>query len=247
MDLNPKETFHVSYIKWITHARQTHHYIGAQIIEQKKEIRDLGVIYDDRLTFNPHVENILSRANALNGAAYRFCKEIHSAPMRMKIYHTYIQPIIEYCSPVWRKSTLLFETKIDKYLRKSTKAALRVPIARGATGYIGNEERLRLLGATTAPERLKMAAIIFIFKIMHGRITYSASNNVIERIQRERNVRPTTHYMIRENGLTNNDPLKSAIELVNLYREYSNITDSPETILRKLISAFHEQREATLT
>ena len=50
---------------------QTKYFIDSVELERVSEIRDLGVTVDTKLTFAPHVSNIVSRANRALGLLTR--------------------------------------------------------------------------------------------------------------------------------------------------------------------------------
>lgn len=60
--------------KDLTNLRQ--YYIGTDRIQQVEQHIDLGVLFDEQLTFIPHIEQLSSKTRSLYGAAYRFAKEI---------------------------------------------------------------------------------------------------------------------------------------------------------------------------
>lgn len=245
MQLNSAKTYHVSYYKDNTVHENTFYFIGNVEIERKEQIRDLGVTFDRKMTFDAHITSITNRSKALNAASYRFCREIRERGLRMKIYSTYIQPIIEYCPLIWMKRTKVFEKAISRIQKSTTKAALGIPYSYRSTGYINQNQRLLRLGLISASERLITASIIYLVKTAQGVIRFNESTNIIERVHTNpRNLRSTSHNLFRVEGLVSNDPMTKSIELANSYKHLIDLQRTPNHTRQRLRRAFIEERRA---
>ena len=68
-----------------------------EIVEQHNY---LGVCLYYRLSWQPHIDYICNKANHLLGFLYR---NLRHCPNKLKecAYNQMIQPILEYCSPIW--------------------------------------------------------------------------------------------------------------------------------------------------
>lgn len=54
------------------------YYIEADVIKTVNKIKDLGVTFDDRMTFTYHIDDVISRINKLYGAGFRFIRDLHA-------------------------------------------------------------------------------------------------------------------------------------------------------------------------
>lgn len=64
-------------------------------------IKDLGVIFDEKLTFKNHVNSIISRASKSLGFICRSLKPFNNLSTYKILYNTYIRSILEYGSSIW--------------------------------------------------------------------------------------------------------------------------------------------------
>ena len=74
--------------------------IGSHVLCWSDEIRDLGVIIDNKLSFNCHISAIAHKAHVPASLILRSFVTRDPAVLT-KAYVTYVRPILEYCKPVW--------------------------------------------------------------------------------------------------------------------------------------------------
>lgn len=74
LKLNWSKTFHNSYSS--KQAKLTHYFIVHQLIEMKSVIKDLGVEFNEHLTFSSHINTVAQKLNRIGGLTSRFAKEI---------------------------------------------------------------------------------------------------------------------------------------------------------------------------
>src|SRR5699024_10332195 len=84
------------------------------------EIKDLGIIFDSRLTFKRHYQHISQRALQMWGFIWRNCKEMSSNALKI-LYCSLVRSVLEYCSPIWypiyNTDVTLIERVQKKFLR----------------------------------------------------------------------------------------------------------------------------------
>lgn len=142
LKLNANKTFHVIYHKQRTSIYNTIFFMERATIERVHEIRDLGGLYDEHLTFKPHINDILRGTTAIGGALFRFLNEIHMPELAQKMVVTMVRPINEYGFLVWGGRNVPQEKQLDKILHRSTRATLRLPYFHLANRYLPFSERL---------------------------------------------------------------------------------------------------------
>lgn len=150
LQLNAKKTFHVTYG---TDNRRTVYFVHEQRIEQVSCIRDLGVMFDNGLTFKRHTENIYNRLNQMVGAASRLTREVGHPPLILKIYRIYMMPIIEYCCVIWMTDRVTEIKSIERIQRRVTSIAFSNP-RRRMPGHLEYDQRLNRLNMMTLSHRL---------------------------------------------------------------------------------------------
>ena len=72
-------------------------------IEEKTQLRDLGVEISSDLKFNDYISNIVTSASMMVGWAMRTFRKRSRATM-MTIWKSLVQPKLDYCSQLWSPS-----------------------------------------------------------------------------------------------------------------------------------------------
>lgn len=70
-------------------------------LERVREIKDLGVIIDDKLSFDKHVDYIVTKSIRVLGFVLRQCKKFSSIETMICLYNTLVKSIIMYAQTVW--------------------------------------------------------------------------------------------------------------------------------------------------
>lgn len=82
---------------------------------------DLGVLFDQKLSFNDHVMFIVKKARKTLGFVYRNCKDFSTTKPLDTLYNSYVRSTLEYCSLIWSPYYLKYQLVIErvqfKYLR----------------------------------------------------------------------------------------------------------------------------------
>ena len=74
--------------------------INSVQIERVYEIKFLGVKFDPRLTWKPHIDHIRQKISKSIGIILKTKKKLHSAVM-INLYYSFIYPYLNYCNQVW--------------------------------------------------------------------------------------------------------------------------------------------------
>lgn len=98
--LNAAKTYHVSHTKFGITPFATTYFIESTKIIRKDNVFDLGVHFDDNLTFKLHRKYIYDRIRTQTGAAIRFAKGIKHRKILSRILRINIAPVTEYAAPV---------------------------------------------------------------------------------------------------------------------------------------------------
>ena len=124
--------------------------------------RDLGVQVDPRLTFNQHIDYIVSRAHLRANQILRCFASKHPQTL-FKAFATYVRPLLEYASPVWSPITIGNINKIESVQRRFTKRL-------NGLGFVPYDERLFLLNTDRLEIRRLRSDLITCYKIIKGSI-----------------------------------------------------------------------------
>lgn len=137
--------------------------IGNCTLSTTKTQKDLGVIITDKLKWDCQVNSVVKRVNSMMYMIRRAFMDIQPALLR-RIFTTYIQPIIEYCSPVWCPYLDKDVDALERTLRRATK----IPLSLRQLSY---QDRLVRLNLSTLTKRRQTADLVETFKILSN--TYS--------------------------------------------------------------------------
>lgn len=142
------------------------------------DIRDLVVLFDDKLTFIPHIDGVIDKVIKFYGMGYRFAADLRSPCLIIKIQNTYITPIIVYCSMVWSRKRISANKRLERLLHMASRMALRAPYHHDDINYVNFNDRLATLHLLTYKESRKIASIIKSSKFSEGEIDTELSNYV---------------------------------------------------------------------
>ena len=104
------------------------------------EISDLGLLNDHKISWNPHVNKISSKANEVLGFIRRNCRELRDETTLRTIYCALVRPVLEYGSTVWLPFTSRNITKLERVQRRATNFILRTE-----DDYVTRNSKLHLL------------------------------------------------------------------------------------------------------
>ena len=103
----------------------TTYSIGDTILEHVDKIRDLGVILDTKLTFGPHVDQTVTKANRALGVLIRsFQKATRGGHLNLNVssvlssYFAYVRSNLEYCSVVWNGAASVHTGRVNRIEHK---------------------------------------------------------------------------------------------------------------------------------
>jgi hypothetical protein len=68
--------------------------IGADNLDRVKKNSDLGILLDEKLTFKPHCDLLISKTNGLLGFIKRRAKEFDNVWVTKTLYCTYVRSVL---------------------------------------------------------------------------------------------------------------------------------------------------------
>lgn len=76
ISLNPTKTMHASYTKNGRVNFNSRYFINRDVIQKHNVVKDLGVIFDEKLTFKEHNQNLKLKSTRITAMSLRFAKGI---------------------------------------------------------------------------------------------------------------------------------------------------------------------------
>jgi hypothetical protein len=117
MTLNVKKCFQMKFTNK-NYSVHSEYYIGQNKIKRVNEIRDVGVIFDEKLTFVPHIESIIKKASRMLYFVGRNIKVFKGVKIKTIIYNGLVRSILEYCSVVWRPHYATHSLRIERIQKR---------------------------------------------------------------------------------------------------------------------------------
>ena len=142
----------------------TIHGIQLAFADAGKATRDLGVLIDDRLSFEHHARHVANRSRLLCSQILR-CLRLRDPSHLTKAYTTFVLPVIDYCSPLYASASKKSLDVIERVQRWFSKRVFRVCGIR----MCSYSERLARLSLAPVRDRLVANDVIFAHSVFHER------------------------------------------------------------------------------
>ena len=129
---------------------------------QVDSVKDIGVIIDNRLKFDVHINHIVSRAHRIANLIHK-CFVSKHLPTLTLAFTTYVRPLLEYATCVWSPHSVGLVKKIESVQRRFSKRF-------ACCSNLAYCERLTNLGLDRLELRRLRFDLIYVYKIIFGMI-----------------------------------------------------------------------------
>ena len=136
---------------------------GSQVAVVSIE-KDLGVHVSSSLSWNDHIDLVISKANKMLGIIYRTCTIDCNQKAMLVLYKSLVRPQLEYASQVW-----------SPYTKEKIKA---LGVFKGVPPNSSYPERLAKLGLLPLEFRREVLDLCFYFKCLKGHIDFDVLSYV---------------------------------------------------------------------
>jgi len=136
-------------------------------LEEVKEFKDLGIITNHHLSWNAHIDYVVSKANRMLGLIKRTCKGLDDPKTLCTLYCSLVRSNLEYCSVVWSPYTKRNIDKLERVQRRATKFILK-----SDDPY---DIRLKKLNLMSLEKRRSLTDVTFPYKVLNGDINIDVS------------------------------------------------------------------------
>ena len=99
---------------------KSEYHIGQTKLPVVDYITDLGITYNNRLKFSPHVDNIVAKAS-LRAKLILSCFQSRDPELLTKAFCVFVRPLLEFSSVVWNPLLKQDITKVESVQRRFTK------------------------------------------------------------------------------------------------------------------------------
>ncbi|XP_055381340.1 uncharacterized protein LOC129611940 [Condylostylus longicornis] len=211
-------------------------------LNRVSSIKDLGVVFDEKLTFRQHYNAVISKANSVLGFVKRYTKEFNDPYVIKTLFVALVRPHLEYASQVWSPSYRDHVNRLEAVQKNFLRYALRNfhwenPIILPPYG-----DRLLLLQMKTLESRRIVADILFIVQVFMSRINFTYAKNIIEAqlnsVTRFRNNKIFNLPFHRTN-YGKNEPISRMLVAVNKYISREELSLTKTQLKNTLFAKLH--------
>ena len=134
-----------------------------KLIQEKDNLRDLGITMSNNLRFDEHIEKMVAKANQMTGWILRSFRTRQPDAM-MLLFKQLVRSTLEYCCPLWTPNEEELKQKIEKVQRNFTRKI------EGLTGVNRPDywERLKILNIYSLERRRERYLILYTVKAITG-------------------------------------------------------------------------------
>ena len=143
------------------------YHIGNASLPVVASCTDLGVSYDNRLSFSPHVSKIVAKASCRAKLILK-CFRSRDSQLLVRAFCTFVRPLLEFSSIIWSPYTAIDINRIESVQRSFTKAIKNLR-------FSTYKERLVNLCLDSLQCRRVKADLVFCYKIIHGLLKINAT------------------------------------------------------------------------
>ena len=170
MSINTDKTFFISYTNKHDPIK-CKYQLTNNTIKELTSTKDLGVIFDSKLSFNQHINSVYTKAYRSLGFIHHRSKEFQNSSTLIYLYKTLTLPILEYASTVWNPYQQNHRFLLEKIQKKFTKSILFNPInvkrrcerLSGLAGNVKSRSQRLLKNITLTPEGQHLWCLNFFY------------------------------------------------------------------------------------
>ena len=92
-----------------------------EMLKSVTTMKDVGVIVDQKLKFNEHIDEVVRKASKMLGFVMRASKQFNQLNVVMNLYKTLVVPHLEYCSEIWSPIYSIHQERIENVQHRFTR------------------------------------------------------------------------------------------------------------------------------
>ena len=182
-----------------------------------ESIKDLGIVFDPKLSFTDHINQVTTSALRMLGFIIRNCRNFHDPTALKVLYFAYVRSKLEYGSLIWYPFYNVHELAVENVQRKFLKfMQYKISGAYPERGF-SQHLLLNLLNFQSLHLRRVLFAVGFIYKLLHNKIDcVGLINQIIFRVPRlSTRVSTTFHLPVARTNILLRSPIYTMCNSVN--------------------------------
>jgi hypothetical protein len=136
------------------------YYVNKSLLASTVFIKDLGIMLDSNLSFNQHVDFVVSKAQRLLGYVFRTFRSRNPETL-IPVYKSLIRPMLEYATPIWNSPAVHHISILERVQKRFTKRLEGM----NDQSY---EDRLRCLKLPLLSQRRAFFDLVCLYQILNG-------------------------------------------------------------------------------
>lgn len=222
--------FHPAKCKVMTVTRQRNQQVEREYFMQKEDQpvslervdseKDLGIIVDQHLTFEQHINDKINKANRTMGLIRRSFVDLNKENF-IRLYKALVRPQLEFGNVIWSPSRKKDITSLENVQRRSTRMV-------NGLRHLSYQERLKELSLPTLVYRRLRGEMIETYKIARGKydtrvapvLDYNVREELVTRGHQYKLNKKRCNTRIRQNSYMN--------RIVNVWNSLpSSVVEAP--------------------
>jgi hypothetical protein len=183
MELNVSKCEMITFSRKPEHRRiDSAYFINDEPLRKVSVVRDLGVLFDKRVTFKEQVDSVVSKASMTLGFVKRQAKEFNSPLVTKSLYCALVRSIIEYASVVWMPHTATDIRRIESVQKQFLLFALRHLYLNHGFQLPPYVDRLQIIDLRSLEVRRSVSCCMFVYDVLVERLRVaSLSSSLVVR------------------------------------------------------------------
>lgn len=167
MELNVDKCFFLKFTRK-NRSIASEYFIDGKALQEVDKIKDLGIIVDRKLTFLPHIDDIVKRSSRMLGFIIRNSKIFKRSQTRITLYNALVRSLLEYCPVVWRPHYATHTLRIERVQKLFLwHLSYFEKIGKKKLSY---NEKLKHFKMSSLSKRRVLLDLIFMYKIFNNLI-----------------------------------------------------------------------------
>lgn len=170
LNLNVQKCVTISFFRIRSPVRFSY-VIDGSVVKRVNEVRDLGVVFTENVSFNRHIEVVIAKAYSMLGFVKRVCRDFRNVEALKSLYFAYVRSHLEYASLVWSPYYQSHIDSIESIQKDFLIYALRRTVRRGQDYRLPSYvSRCESIGLESLSRRRFNLAALFVYDILTGRV-----------------------------------------------------------------------------